>query len=56
MFKSVLIYPLGLGARMEVKFSGLVIVLDLELFAKILEKDLPPDQIVFLLFFSHLVY
>lgn len=33
---------------MEVKLSGLVKVLDLELFAKILEKDLPPGQTVFL--------
>lgn len=41
---------------MEVTFSGLVSAVDLELFEKILEKDLSPGQTVFLLFISHLVY
>jgi len=41
---------------MEVKFSGLVGALDLELCEKILEKDFSPGQAVFLFFLSHLVY
>lgn len=41
---------------MEVTFSGLVSALGLELFEKILGKDLSPGQTGFLLFLSHPVY